>query len=63
MDNDNKAVRVVSGFTHDPPDSLFKILAEEMGYNKDYKPFKILILDRVLDLDSSKTKRRPTMLR
>ena len=57
------ALRVVSGFSHDPPDSLFKILSEEMGYNKEFKPFKILILDRVLDLDSAKTRRRPTIIK
>ncbi|XP_033747141.1 putative uncharacterized protein DDB_G0284213 [Pecten maximus] len=32
-----------------------KILTEELGYNKDYKPFKILVIEKPLDTFSQVT--------
>lgn len=51
LDEDEKCI-----FIDDPTEKI-RILNEELGYNKDYKPYRILILERPLD---SRSKRKST---
>ncbi|CAL1542782.1 unnamed protein product [Lymnaea stagnalis] len=46
LSDDSRYFRTINGFT---VTEEIHILGEELAYNRDYKPYKILILDRPLD--------------
>ncbi|XP_064613189.1 uncharacterized protein LOC135476973 [Liolophura sinensis] len=43
---DGRVIKTVEGFDQEV---TAKVLSEEIGYNKDYKPFRILVIDQPLD--------------
>ncbi|XP_069135097.1 ankyrin repeat domain-containing protein 27-like [Argopecten irradians] len=47
LEESGKELRTGDGFTCP---CTVKILTEELGYNKDYKPFKILVIEKPLDI-------------
>ncbi|OWF38789.1 Ankyrin repeat domain-containing protein 27 [Mizuhopecten yessoensis] len=46
LEENGKELRTGEGFSCP---CIVKILSEELGYNKDYKPFKILVIEKPLD--------------
>ncbi|XP_070572550.1 ankyrin repeat domain-containing protein 27-like [Ptychodera flava] len=57
---ENGHIHTKDGF---PTNTAIKILSEELGYNKDYKPFKMLIIEKPLDstLKSREDPSSPTL--
>ncbi|CAH1802342.1 unnamed protein product [Owenia fusiformis] len=45
IEYENGVIKTIEGF---PKDVTAKVLYEETGYNKDYKPFSILLIDQLL---------------